>query len=96
MATALTQLAQLRSSLAELRQSHGTAAPFVQQARSHSSMLEALPEKYRLVYHDLLNRLESSALFAEESCSFSQRDLLDHLQRWADKAEAYLATHSAT
>ena len=42
------------------------------------------------VLHDLLDRLESSALFSEESCSFSQRDLLDNLQTWIDKARGQL------
>jgi hypothetical protein len=39
---------------------------------------------------NLLDRLESSALFSEESCSFSQKDLLDNLQLWAEKAQARL------
>jgi len=38
-----------------------------------------------------MDRLESSALFSEESCSFSQRDLIDSLQMWADKAALRLA-----
>jgi hypothetical protein len=42
------------------------------------------------VLHALLDRLESSALFAEESCSFSQTDLLDSLQLWLDKAQLQL------
>jgi hypothetical protein len=41
---------------------------------------------------NLLDRLESSALFSEESCSFSQKDLLDNLQVWVDKARAQLAS----
>jgi len=43
------------------------------------------------VLHQLMDRLESSALFSEESCSFSQRDLIDSLQMWADKAALRLA-----
>jgi len=39
---------------------------------------------------NLLDRLEASALFTEESCSFSRRSLLDHLQAWLDKAGASL------
>ncbi|MFS2053286.1 hypothetical protein ACEN8K_31020 [Variovorax sp. CT11-76] len=39
---------------------------------------------------NLLDRLESSALFSEESCSFSQKDLLDNLSLWVDKARAQL------
>jgi len=40
----------------------------------------------------LLDRLESSALFTEESCSFSQTDLLDSLAMVLDKAQAQLDT----
>ena len=36
------------------------------------------------------DRLESSALFSEESCSFSQKDLVDSLRMWVDKARATL------
>ena len=39
---------------------------------------------------NLLDRLESSALFTDESCSFSQSDLLDSLQLWANKAQQSL------
>ncbi|MEY4734424.1 MAG: hypothetical protein RLZZ464_2490 [Pseudomonadota bacterium] len=52
----------------------------------------ALPEKFGIVLGDLLDRLEASALFSEESCSFSQKDLLDSLQLWAEKAQARLST----
>lgn len=38
----------------------------------------------------VLTRLESSGLFAEESCSFSQRDLLDALDAWIGHARAAL------
>jgi hypothetical protein len=39
----------------------------------------------------LVDRLESSALFSEESCSFSQTDLYDSLALVLDKAEEKLA-----
>ena len=51
---------------------HGFAA----QARAAQSLHKALPHQYEVVLFDLLNRLESSALFDEESCSFSHDDLL--------------------
>jgi len=44
------------------------------------------------VLHGLVDRLESSALFSEESCSFSQHDLLDSLQLWIDKARQQART----
>ena len=55
-------------------------------ARAQTELLAALPPRYTEVLHGLLDRLESSALFSEESCSFSQKDLLDSLQLWTDKA----------
>jgi hypothetical protein len=42
------------------------------------------------VWLGLLDRLESSALFSEESCSFSQSALLDHLDAWLAKAQETL------
>ena len=62
------------------------------EARASSELLAALPPRYGEVLLNLLDRLESSALFSEESCSFSQKDLLDNLQVWVDKARAQLAS----
>jgi len=53
-------------------------------------LLAQLPARYGQVLDDLLDRLESSALFSEESCSFSQDGLLDNLQLWIDKARGQL------
>lgn len=49
-----------------------------------------LPPRFGDVLGQLLDRLEASALFNEESCSFSQKDLLASLQMWLDKAKASL------
>jgi hypothetical protein len=90
------QLSEFHAQLAQIQTDQLLASDFVSQARAHQALLQALPEKYSTVYHDLLDRLESGALFSEESCSFSQRDLLDSLALWASKAQAALAqTHSA-
>ena len=56
-----------------------------------AAMLAALPARFADVLMQLLSRLESSALFTEESCSFSRHDLLDSLQLWLDKAAQTLA-----
>jgi hypothetical protein len=37
-----------------------------------------------------IDRMESSALFTEESCSFSQTELIDSLSIWMDKAQRLL------
>lgn len=51
-----------------------------------------LPPKYGEVLNNLLDRLESSAAFSGESCSFSQDDLIAIVQAWIDKAREKLAS----
>lgn len=91
METAQQQLADLRASLAQLRHGEMSAAQWAAQAQASRQLQAALPERFATVLHELLNRLESSALFSEESCSFSQGDLLDSLQMWLDKADDRLS-----
>lgn len=50
----------------------------------------ALPPKYGEVLAEITDRIESSALFDEESCSYSQSDLLEALEVWARKAQEKL------
>ena len=76
--------------MAQLAQSQISASALGQQARASQALLQTLPPRYGEVLLNLLDRLESSALFTEESCSFSQKDLLDNLQTWATKAEDQL------
>lgn len=85
-------LTPLQEGLDALRQGGTRAADFSRLARSQTALLAALPPRYAEVLLGLLDRLESSALFAEESCSFSQTDLLDSLQLWLDKAALQLRT----
>ncbi len=77
-----TLTAQLQQVLADQLRTN----TLVQTARESQALLSALPEKYTTVLNDILDRLESGALFTEESCSFSQRDLLDNLMLWTEKA----------
>jgi len=51
----------------------------------------ALPPKFGEVLANLTDRIESSALFDGDSCSFSQSDLLEALELWAEKARQRLA-----
>ena len=50
----------------------------------------ALPPKFEEVLANLVDRIESSALFDDDSCSFSQRDLLGALELWVQKANERL------
>ena len=88
--TAQDQLDTLQTALRQLRDDTLGVAAFSQLATGQASLAAALPERFGDVLSQLLNRLESSALFTEESCSFSREDLLDSLQRWLDKARLQL------
>ncbi|MGB6055487.1 MAG: hypothetical protein WBG17_09625 [Burkholderiaceae bacterium] len=81
-----TTLRALRESLDDLRCERIALPEFNRLWRAQSALLAALPARYAQVMEDVLGRLESSALFAEASCSFDQRDLLDNLGLWLDKA----------
>jgi hypothetical protein len=87
---ALLQLQALDDALLRLEDGSLSAAQLNDQARAAHALLAALPERYGPVLLQLLDRLESSALFTEESCSFSQSDLHNHLHGWMAKARAQL------
>jgi hypothetical protein len=86
-----SNLNALGQSLAQLRADALGVAAFCAQARAQEPLLAALPPRYGEVWLGLLDRLESSALFSEESCSFSQSALLDNLELWLQKANQQLA-----
>ncbi len=87
---ATQSLQELRSALVSLRQGQITIASICQLWRSHLLQLTTLPSRYAEVAEDILGRLEAGSLFTEESCSFSQKDLLDNLDIWLDKADQQL------
>ncbi|WP_208911912.1 hypothetical protein [Paracidovorax avenae] len=80
------QLTALATAVEDLRAARMAPHAFSEVARAQTVLLEALPPRYAQVLADLLDRLESSALFSEESCSFSQGGLIDSLETWVDKA----------
>ena len=90
MSAAAHQLAALKSGLQQLRSGTLTVAAFSHLARVQGELLAALPPQFDQVLQHLLDRLESAALFSEESCSFSQTELLDSLQQWLDHAQGQL------
>jgi hypothetical protein len=83
-------LQTLESTLASLRRRQIGIADFCHQWRAENALLASLPARYRQVMEDLLGRLEAGSLFTEESCSFSQEDLHEHLATWLDKARQTL------
>lgn len=91
MSSASQQLDAVASGIAGLKNGEGSVPALSNAARASSELLSALPPRYGEVLLNLLDRLESIALFSEESCSFSQKDLLDNLGVWVDKARGQLA-----
>lgn len=89
--TAHHQLTTLTQALQDFERGAHTAAALSTLARQQTALLAALPPRYGEVLLNLLDRLESSALFSEESCSFSQKDLVANLQMWVEKARSALA-----
>ena len=83
---ARTQCQQLQTTLTQLQVESLDTSAFSALAQNQQALRNALPERFDEVLMQLLNRLESSALFTDESCSFSRHDLLDSLQLWLDKA----------
>jgi hypothetical protein len=91
MSAAQQELQAIRACLVRVQQGQSSMTELCTGALGSQALLEALPAPYTTVLQELSNRLESSALFSEESCSFSQGGLLDNLQLWLDKAKAQLA-----
>lgn len=90
------RLADLQRQITALRAADANVSAAARQLRQDGDALCAtLPPRFGEVLHDLLDRLESSALFAEESCSFSRDGLLDNLDLWREKAAARLAAAAA-
>lgn len=87
---ARAQFAAATHAFAQLRRGDLRIGEFSGGVRQHAALLAALPPRYAEVLLQLLDRLESSALFSEESCSFSQTDLFNSLQLWFDKADIQL------
>lgn len=85
-----TQWQALSKALEQLRSGHGSVDALAARATEATELRAALPERFETVLGDLLDRLSASVLFSEESCSFSQKDLLDGLQSWLAHARLRL------
>jgi hypothetical protein len=68
-----------------------TDIPALARRLREATAASGLPPRYGEVLERILSQLESSALFSEESCSFSQADLYDALGDWLARAQAQAA-----
>lgn len=78
----------LAASIAAFRSGQLPADQLVATWRVAASVWPGLPARYAAVLEKLLAPLEASALFSEESCSFSRTDLADSLAQWLQHARA--------
>jgi hypothetical protein len=91
VATLEAQWQALSKALDHMRSGQCNAHDLAARAADAADLRAALPERFETVLGDLLDRLSASALFGEESCSFSQKDLLDGLQSWLAHARLRLS-----
>lgn len=89
MSTALETLKRMDAALNGCLTGQLSQSKMIHLWRNEAASL-GLPDRFVEVLGTILDRLESSALFSEESCSFSQKDLLENLKIWIHKAEQKL------
>ena len=90
MTTAIEQLDNIKTKLAQFQAGGIRATELTDAARAALVLASSLPPQFGEVLNNILDRLESSALFTEESCSFSQTGLLENLEVWIQKASERL------
>lgn len=78
-------LARMRAALDQHLGGSMPASDLVRAWREAGTGL-SLPPVYGQAMEELLRRLEMSAVFAQDSCSFSSSAVTDQLSRWLDKA----------
>lgn len=87
----VNHIARLKE-LSELLESSSfeTTTALVERFRAEKPLLNELPSVFEGALESILERLESTAMFSEEACSFSQTDMVAALNVWLEKAESYL------
>lgn len=84
----LTRVKHLHTLLEE--EGFESATELVNAFRQEKALLAELPAVFEGALESILERLESTAMFTEESCSFSQGDMLAMLSVWLEKTKSYL------
>lgn len=92
--TPMTPLDRLQSALDAARRGEMPLAELTRLWRAQVPLLGGLPPRYATVLDQLLMPVESGSLFTEESCSFSQHDLLQALEQWLTQARSVLSART--
>ncbi|MGO4328403.1 hypothetical protein AB4Z48_17440 [Cupriavidus sp. 2TAF22] len=80
-----TALAGMRAAL-EQHLGGSLGADALVRAWREAAPALTLPPVFGQAMEELLRRLEMSAVFAQDSCSFSSSAVTDQMKRWLDKA----------
>ncbi len=80
------QLEGIALQVQRLSEGQGSIEALLAQTQTANELRQQLPPAFSTVLDNLTDRLQASALFTEESCSFSRQDLIDSLRLWLDKA----------
>jgi hypothetical protein len=86
----LAALDALSRAATALKQGELDAKRFVQTVADSSELIAVLPPAFERVMADIVTRLEASALFGGESCSFSHNELYHALDHWLERARVRL------
>jgi hypothetical protein len=84
-------LQRLRDVVQSFADGHMDLANLQLQPDVEAGLFGALPTRYGVVWSDLVDRLQSSANFSGESCSFSQAALVEPLRQWLDAVQTTLS-----
>jgi hypothetical protein len=80
----------LRQSLADREAGRMEVAALANLWRQQAT---TLPAQFAQALDMILMRLESGSLFDQDSCSFSQHDMLASLRQWLQQAEQWMEQH---
>ena len=78
-------LATMRQTLEAHVAGNLSVSDLIAQWRTMAPLL-TLPPVFGQAMEELLRRMEMSASFAQDSCSFSSTAITDQLKKWLDKA----------
>lgn len=84
-------LLALRQGLDQTLANGQALSSVVPRFRAQKALLDRLPAPFAPALEGILERIEAGALFTEESCSFSQSDLVAALHVWLQKADSRLS-----
>jgi hypothetical protein len=80
-------MSSLHEALTAYEQGRCSGGALCMALRSAARDWPGLPPRFVVVLESLLQPLESSALFSEESCAFSRHDLAAPLRQWLQAAQ---------